>query len=92
MKLKGYTQRKLAEALDMSEPSVSKWLNGKVNMTLSQFVRVAEILETTPESLLFDPSELDMSQRYKEAAALAASLDAGAFDAWINAGKAMKGK
>lgn len=52
MKLKGYTQRKLAEALDMSEPSVSKWLNGKVNMTLSQFVRVAEILETTPESLL----------------------------------------
>ncbi len=92
MKLRGYTQRKLAEALDMSEPSVSKWLNGKVNMTLSQFVHVAEILETTPESLLFDPSETNRSQRYKEAAELAASLDSGAFEAWINAGKAMRGR
>ncbi|GFE94407.1 helix-turn-helix domain-containing protein [Acetobacter persici] len=90
MKLRKITQRKLAEDLSMSEPSVSKWLNGKVNMTLSQFVRVAEILEARPEELLFDPAEKDKAQKYKEAAELAENLDPAAFEAWIAAGKAMR--
>lgn len=90
MKLRKITQRKLAEDLSMSEPSVSKWLNGKVNMTLSQFVRVAEILEARPEELLFDPAEKDKAQKYKEAAELAENLDPEAFEAWIAAGKAMR--
>ncbi|MCG4258038.1 helix-turn-helix domain-containing protein [Acetobacter senegalensis] len=90
MKLRNVTQRKLAEDLNMSEPSVSKWLNGKVNMTLSQFVRIAELLNAKPEELLFDPSEKDKATKYKEAAYLAESLEADAFDAWIAAGKAMR--
>ncbi|MGV4856363.1 helix-turn-helix domain-containing protein [Acetobacter senegalensis] len=90
MKLRNVTQRKLAEDLSMSEPTVSKWLNGKVNMTLSQFVHVAEILNAKPEELLFDPSERDKSQKYKEAAELAENLDADAFDTWIAAGKLMR--
>lgn len=92
MKLRKITQRKLAEDLSMSEPSVSKWLNGKVNMTLSQFVRVAEILEAHPEELLFDPAEKDKAQKYKEAAELAENLAPDAFEAWIAAGNAMRKK
>lgn len=92
IKHRNLTQRKMAELLDMSEPSVSKWLNGRVNMTLSQFVKVAEILEANPEDLLFDPKKSDMSPRYKAAATLASNLDDQAFEAWINAGKAMQPK
>ena len=90
MKLRNVTQRKLAEDLNMSEPSVSKWLNGKVNMTLSQFVRIAELLNAQPEELLFDPSEKDKAKKYKEAAELAENLAPDAFDAWVAAGKAMR--
>ncbi|GBR55507.1 hypothetical protein AA18889_0180 [Acetobacter senegalensis DSM 18889] len=92
MKLRGLTQRKLSEKLGMSEPSVSKWLNGKVNMTLSQFTKVAELLNTNPEDLLFDPKEKDKASKYKEVAELAESLEPAAFHAWIAAGKAMRKK
>lgn len=92
MKLRGLTQRKLSEELGMSEPSVSKWLNGKVNMTLSQFTKVAELLNANPEDLLFDPKEKDKASKYKEAAELAESLEPEAFHAWITAGKAMRKK
>ncbi|GBQ39041.1 helix-turn-helix domain-containing protein [Komagataeibacter europaeus] len=92
MRLRGVTQRHLAEGLGMSEPSVSKWLNGKVNMTLSQFVRVAELLKATPEQLLFDPKESLKAARYKEIAELANELDSEKLDIWIKTGKAMSTK
>lgn len=92
MKLRGLTQRKLAEELGMSEPSVSKWLNGKVNMTLAQFIKVAELLNASPEDLLFAPEKKDEAMRYKEAAELAEKLEPDAFQAWISAGKAMRRK
>lgn len=92
LKVKGLKQRDLAEHLDMSEPSISKWLNGKAPMTMSQFARVAELLGAKPEDLLFSPEDAEKSERFKAASELANELDDEAFAAWILAGRAMRKK
>lgn len=55
LKSKGITQRELAEKLDVSEVTVSRWMtdgaNGR-NPSVQTLQKIAEILETTPDYLL----------------------------------------
>lgn len=55
LKSKGMTQRELASKLGVSEVTVSRWMtdgtNGR-NPSIQTLQKIAEILETTPDSLL----------------------------------------
>lgn len=55
LKSKGMTQRQLAEKLEVSEVTVSRWMtdgtNGR-NPSVQTLQKIAEFLETTPDYLL----------------------------------------
>ena len=65
---RGMTQRRLADLMGMSEPAVSKWLQGKQAMSVAQFVQVAQLLDAKPEELLFAPSDRARANRYRQIA------------------------
>jgi transcriptional regulator with XRE-family HTH domain len=89
LQFRDLTQRELARRLDLSEPTVSKWIKGTQSMTVSQFLSVASILEASPEELLFDPKDSPRAPRYRAAAEIAAALPNDQIDAWLAVGRAM---
>ncbi|SFD44843.1 helix-turn-helix transcriptional regulator [Bacillus sp. UNCCL81] len=52
-KRKGYTQKQLADFLEREKTTVSNWENGYSKPMLSDAFKLAEILETSIESLFF---------------------------------------
>ena len=52
LKSKGMTQRELASKLGVSEVTVSRWMTDGTNGRNPSIQKIAEILETTPDSLL----------------------------------------
>lgn len=50
-KMKGYTQEELAEKLQISRQSISKWENGEVIPDLSKTIKLAEILNVSIDQL-----------------------------------------
>lgn len=57
MKEKDITQPKLAEALHIGQPSISKYLNGKQQMSIDVAYNLAQCLGVTLDDLCKDPNE-----------------------------------
>lgn len=53
-KKKGWSQEELAERLDISRQSVSKWESGESVPTLEKVIRISEIFEVSTDYLLKD--------------------------------------
>jgi transcriptional regulator with XRE-family HTH domain len=87
LRFRDKTQRNLAEALDVSEPSVSKWLRGKGPVTVAQFVQIAQFLDAEPEELLNAPPDADKARRYRRIAEVARDMPDDALEAWLSLGK-----
>lgn len=54
MEDRGLSQTSLAERLGISHSTVSRYLSGKRPITLHALIRIAEVLELPPASLLTD--------------------------------------
>lgn len=52
LKQKGFTQKKLAERLGVSEPTVSRVMAKKRGLSVEMLIEIAEILEIDPASLV----------------------------------------
>lgn len=74
LKHRDLTQRRLADLLDVSEPTVSKWLNGKQAMTVAQFQAVASLVNATPEEMMLPPDRSPRALRYRDLARIAGRL------------------
>lgn len=91
LRYRGLKQRHIAEALDVSEPTVSKWLNGTQNISVSQFFAIAELLKAAPEDVLGGgPALAGRGGRYQRLAELAQDLPNDALDSLIEAGEHMR--
>ena len=53
-KKNGWSQEELAERLDISRQSVSKWESGESIPTLEKLIRISEIFEVSTDYLLKD--------------------------------------
>lgn len=71
MKIAGLTQSRIAEIMQVSEPTVSKWLNGKQTMSGSQIVQLTEILEISVQALLTEPGDKEGALRVARMLAMA---------------------
>lgn len=49
---KGYTQKFIAEQLNVSLNTVSRWEKGERTMTVDRLIQLAELLDTTTDYLL----------------------------------------
>lgn len=61
-KQKGWSQEQLAEKLDVSRQSVSKWESGTSVPELDKIVRMSSIFEVTTDWLLKDEAEEEISE------------------------------
>lgn len=52
MRFRKLSQRVIAERMDVSEATVSKWLNGRQTITIAQFSTLCRILTASPEDVL----------------------------------------
>lgn len=81
------SQRSLAEALGVSEPTVSKWLNGGVGMSVAQFTKIAALLDAKPEDLLDSPPNEGRASRYRKIAEIAQDIPDEALEEWLALGR-----
>ena len=65
LKSKGMKQKDLADALGVSEVTVSRWLSGERNPSMGTVEKIANALETTPAYLLSE-NELQPVQAKKK--------------------------
>lgn len=84
------TQRAVAEALEVSEPTVSKWLNGEQAMSVGQFMLLAKMLEAQPQDLLGPPDATARSGRLQKLAEAAIPLPDDKIDLLIASAQAMR--
>jgi len=87
LRFRDKNQRTLAEALDVSEPTVSKWLQGKVAVTVAQFSQIASFVDAAPEELLNAPPDADKARRYRRIAEVARDMPDEALEEWLSLGK-----
>ena len=87
---RGLTQRKIAESLDVSEATISKWLNGTQTISIEKFFAIASLLNAKPGDLLGgDPGVEGRGERFRRLAEIATSLPDDALDALIASGEQM---
>jgi len=65
-KRKGYTQEALANAANLSLPHIGHIETGKTKLSLSALVTIANVLDTTPDNLLYDNVQLSVDLYDKE--------------------------
>jgi transcriptional regulator with XRE-family HTH domain len=83
------SQRDLADRMQVSEATISKWLRGSQSMSMGQFEQIAAILECKHEDLLFPPAK-SRGGRYRKLAESIEDLPDDALDALIVISKQMK--
>jgi hypothetical protein len=68
---------------------MSKWLQGTQMMNVTQFLRLAGILDVGPEDLLFPPPAGPSSSRMRELASIISNMDAADLEAFLAVGRSM---
>lgn len=90
LRYRGLSQRHVADALSVSEPTVSKWLNGTQTISIAQFFAIAELLGAKPEDILGGgPGAQGRGRRYRRLAELAEAMSDQTLDTFIAAGEEM---
>ena len=59
----GYTQDDLAEALGVTQASVARWERGVTDISLSNLIKVATLLEVAPSELILEGDGLTDDER-----------------------------
>lgn len=77
----------MADALGLSEPTISKWLRGQVSVTVAQFGQIAAFLDAQPEELLNAPPAADRARRYRRIAEVAQKMPDDALEEWLALGR-----
>lgn len=92
LRFRDKSQRELADALNLSEPTISKWLRGHVSVTVAQFSDIARFLDASPEELLNAPPSAGKARRYRQIAEVAQAMPDEALEEWLALGRRLAGK
>lgn len=75
LKQSKHNQKYIAEQLNVSEPTVSKWLSGKQTMSVPTFMAIAALLGAQPEEALGGPEYRQRAARYQKLSEIVARLN-----------------
>lgn len=88
-KKKGLTQKQIADAIGIEEPSVSRLISGVNNINLKRLQEIADLFNISVINLLSDP---EIIERNAEIDDLLKNMDQEEYKAWIHVGNVMKNK
>ena len=66
LRLRGLRQKDVAQALGVSEATVSQWIKGAQNMSVGQLRQIAVLLRAEPGDLLLAPNETDVPKKVED--------------------------
>jgi transcriptional regulator with XRE-family HTH domain len=92
LKFRGLKQKDLANALGVSEPTISLWISGDQSMTVATLRQIAVVLQAKPEDLLRDPNEADLAPMVAESLRLFDKLSAEQWDMVLSIARVMAGE
>lgn len=79
LRMRNLSQRHVAQALGVSDASVSNWIAGKQQMSVGQLRQIALLLNAKPEDLLRAPPSDGLAAKVEETLAV---MDALTDDEW----------
>ena len=85
----GKTQEELADYMNVSVPTVSRWETGVNDVTLTRLKNIAEYFNITVPELL---SDLEDITRFFKARRISENMDKDTYNAWIEVGNIMQKK
>jgi len=74
LRLRNLRQKDIAQALGVSQATVSQWIKGVHNMSVGQLRQIAVLLKAEPGDLLRAPDDRDISKKVEETLALMGDL------------------
>jgi transcriptional regulator with XRE-family HTH domain len=86
---RGLTQEQVANRMGVGPQAVHKWEAGKTPVDIEKLRLLAEIYETTPDALLYDPVEGELVERMRRAYHVLKRLPATSADKWLGVGEDM---
>lgn len=89
MELRGITQRKMAEALSVSEAAVSKWINGKTPVTTKKLLDMAILLDASVVDILQSPHERVTQRQHHEIIEIFATMSKADQDIYLALGHSL---
>ena len=95
IRLRGLKQKQVAEALGVSEATVSCWIAGTQSMNVGQLRQIAVLLGAKPEDLLRSPAEAELPLLIEETLGLMERLSPQEWEVVLATARAMahaKGK
>lgn len=88
-KLRGLTLEHVGNILGVGPQAVHKWEAGKSPVDLERLRQLAEIYRTTPDALLFLPTEGELVERMRQAHDILTALPPEKAAHWLSVGEAM---
>lgn len=85
----GKTQEELADYMNVSVPTVSRWETGVNDVTLTRLKNIAEYFNITVPELLSDPEDIT---RFFKARRISENMDKDTYNAWIEVENIMQKK
>lgn len=83
------TQEQVGNIVGVGFQAVHKWEVGKTPVNLEILKLLAKAYNTTPDALLFDPSEGELVERMRRAHGVLKTLPSDQADQWLGVGAAM---
>ena len=84
---KKVTQAHLAEQLDVSTGSVSKWLRGLQSVSSGQIFLIARLLDVEARRLMFDPDDIMQTDEHGEISEILKRLSPEDRRRWVEFGR-----
>ena len=86
---RGLTLEQVGNIVGVGPQAVHKWEQGKTPVNLETLRLLAQVYETTPSELLFDPADAETHKRMQRAYEVLRSLPADHADRWLDVGRIM---
>lgn len=86
---RGLTQEQVANKMGVGPQAVHKWEAGKTPVDIEKLRLLAEIYETTPDALLYDPMEGQLIEKMRRAYQVLSRLSPTSAEKWLGVGEDM---
>jgi transcriptional regulator with XRE-family HTH domain len=86
---RGLTQEQVANRMGVGPQAVHKWEAGKTPVDIEKLRLLAQIYDTTPDALLYDPIEGQLIEKMRRAYQVLNRLPPASAEKWLGVGEDM---